>query len=76
MKRSFYRKIGGYRMNVEKLKQEYQDTISELQNDILILQSRIKHAKNELINVETEEDLEHFRKGNDLEDGLKHISLF
>ncbi len=63
-------------MNVKKLKQEYRNTLDELQNDILFLQSKIKKAKNELINVETEKDLEHFRKGNDLEDGLKHISLF
>lgn len=63
-------------MNIEKLKQEYQNTLDELQNDILILQSNIKKAKNELINVETEEDIEHFYEENDLEDGLKHISLF
>lgn len=63
-------------MNIKKLKQEYQNTLDELQNDILILKSNIKKAKNELINVETEEDIEHFRKENDLEDGLKHISLF
>ncbi len=63
-------------MNVKKLKQEYQNTLDELQNDILILQSKIKKAKNELINIETEEDIEHFRRRNDLEDGLKYISLF
>ncbi len=63
-------------MNVKKLKQEYQNTLNELQNYILILQSNIKKAKNELINVETKEDIEHFRKGNDLEDGLKYLSLF
>ncbi len=47
-----------------------------VQNGMLFLQSKIKKSRNELINVETEEDLEHFRKWNDLEDGLRHISLY
>lgn len=50
--------------------------MSELQNDILVLQSRIKKAKNQLDGVKTEEDIEKFRRENDLEDGLKYICLF
>lgn len=63
-------------MDVEKLKQEYFNTLSGLQNEILLLQSRIKKAKNQLIDVKTEKDIEQFRRENDLEEGLKHISLF
>lgn len=63
-------------MDIEKLKQEYLNTLSELQNDILVLQSRIKKAKNQLDGVKTEEDIEKFRRENDLEDGLKYICLF
>lgn len=67
---------GDKEMDIEKVKKEYLNTLSELQNEMLLLQSRIKKAKNQLIIVKTEEDLEQFRKENDLEDGLKHISLF
>lgn len=63
-------------MDVEKLKQEYLNRLSELQNEILFLQSKIKKAKNELINVKTEEDMNRFRKENDLEEDLKYITLF
>ncbi len=63
-------------MNVEKLKQEYLSTLGELQNEILFLQSKIKKAKNNLIDVKTEEDMKRFRKENDLDDGLKYITLF
>lgn len=63
-------------MDVEKLKQEYLNTLSELQNEILFLQSKIKKAKNELTNVKTEEDMNRFRKENDLEEDLKYITLF
>ncbi len=50
--------------------------MSELQNEMLLLQSRIKKAKNQLLIAKTEEDIKQFRKENDLEEGLKHISLF
>lgn len=63
-------------MDIEKIKQEYLNTLSELQNEILFLQSKIKKAKNDLLDVKTEEDMERFRMENDLEDGLKHITLF
>lgn len=63
-------------MDVEKLKQEYLNTLSELQNEILFLQSKIKKVKNELTNVKTEEDMNKFRKENDLEEDLKYITLF
>lgn len=63
-------------MDIEKIKQEYFNTLSELQNEMLLLQSRIKKAKNQLLNVKTKEDIEQFRKENDLEEGLKYISLF
>ncbi|MCR2049731.1 hypothetical protein NSB25_20970 [Acetatifactor muris] len=63
-------------MDIEKLKQEYLNTLSELQNDILVLQSRIKKAKNKLEGVKTEEDIEKFRRESDLEDELKYICLF
>lgn len=63
-------------MDVEKLKQEYLNTLSELQNEILFLQSKIKKVKNELTNVKTEEDMNRFRKENDLEEDLKYITLF
>lgn len=63
-------------MDIEKVKQEYFDTLSELQNDMLLLQSRIKKAKSQLSIAKTKEDIEQFRKENDLEEGLKHISLF
>lgn len=64
------------KMDVEKLKQEYLNTLSELQNEILFLQSKIKKAKNNLVNVKTDEDMKRFRIENDLEDGLKYITLF
>ena len=32
-------------MDIEKVKQEYFNTLSELQNEMLLLQSRIKKAK-------------------------------
>ena len=63
-------------MDVEKLKQEYFNTLSGLQNEILLLQNRIKKAKNQLIDVKTEKDIERFRKENDLEEDLKYITLF
>ena len=63
-------------MDIEKVKREYLNTLSELQNEMLLLQSRIKKAKNQLLNVKTEEDIEQFRKENDLEKGLKYITLF
>lgn len=63
-------------MNVEKLKQEYFNTLSGLQNEILLLQSRIKKANNQLIDVKTEKDIERFCKENDLEEDLKYITLF
>lgn len=63
-------------MDVEKLKQEYLNILSELQNEILFLQSKIKKAKNNLVNVKTDEDMKRFRIENDLEEGLKYITLF
>lgn len=63
-------------MDIEKIKQEYFNMLSELQNEMLLLQSRIKKAKNQLLNARTKEDIEQFRRENDLEEGLKHISLF
>ena len=63
-------------MDIEKVKQEYFNTLSELQNEMLLLQSRIKKAKNQLLIAKTEEDIKQFRKASDLEEGLKHISLF
>lgn len=63
-------------MEVERIKQEYLNTLCELQNEILLLQSRIKKAKNHLVNVKTEKDMEKFRNENDLEEGLKYICLF
>lgn len=63
-------------MDAEKLKQEYLNTLSELQNEILFLQSKIKKAKNNLLDVKTEEDMNRFRKENDLEEDLKYITLF
>ena len=63
-------------MDIEKVKREYLNTLSELQNEMLLLQSRIKKAKKQLLNVKTEEDIEQFRKENDLEKGLKYITLF
>lgn len=63
-------------MDIEKVKREYLNTLSELQNEMLLLQSRIKKAKNQLLNVKTEEDIEQFRKENDLEESLKYITLF
>lgn len=64
------------KMEIEKLKQEYLNTLSELQNEILLLQSKIKKAQNDLINVKTKEDMDRFRMENDLEKDLKHIILF
>lgn len=63
-------------MDVEKLKQEYFNKLSGLQNEILLLQSRIKKAKNQLIDVKTEKDIEWFCKENDLDKDLKYITLF
>lgn len=64
------------KMAIEKLKQEYLNTMSELQNEILFLQSKIKKAQIDLINVKTKEDMDRFRMENDLEKDLKHIILF
>ena len=50
--------------------------MSELQNEILFLQSKIKKAQIDLINVKTKEDMDRFRMENDLEKDLKHIILF
>ena len=63
-------------MDIEKSKQEYLNTLNELQNEILLLQSRIKKAKNQILNVKTEDDIKRFRSENDLEEGLKYICLF
>lgn len=63
-------------MNIEELKQEYLNTINEIENEIVILQSRLEKAKAELINARTAEDIERFRRENDLEEGLEHIALF
>lgn len=76
LKRSFQVVGKDIKMDIEKVKQEYFNTLSELQNEMLLLQSRIKKAKNQLLIAKTEEDIKQFRKANDLEEGLKHISLF
>lgn len=76
MNRSFQVVGKDIKMDIEKVKQEYFNTLSELQNEMLLLQSRIKKAKNQLLIAKTEEDIKQFRKENDLEGGLKHISLF
>lgn len=60
----------------KEAKKEFENNLSELQNDILILQSRIKKAKVELMQVQREEDIEKFLENNVLEEGLKHIELF
>ena len=76
MKRSFQVVGKDIKMDIEKVKQEYFNTLSGLQNEMLLLQSRIKKAKNQLLIAKTEEDIKQFCKENDLEEGLKHISLF
>lgn len=60
----------------KEAKKEFENNLSELWNDILILQSRIKKAKVELMQVQREEDIEKFLENNVLEEGLKHIELF
>ena len=42
-------------MDIEKVKQEYFNTLSGLQNEMLLLQSRIKKAKNQLLIAKMEE---------------------
>lgn len=63
-------------MNIEELKSIHLQLINELQKEVEILNKRIEKAKTELSNVKTSEDLEKFRKENDLEEGFEHIELF
>lgn len=62
-------------MNVEIAKQKFLDVLNDLENDTLLLQSKIKKAKNDLLNAVTEEDIKRFPRENNLEDGLKYIVL-
>lgn len=63
-------------MNIEERKIEMLDELEEVCEECEILISRTIAYEQDLIMVNTEEDLKEFEKTHNLEEGLKHICLF
>lgn len=64
------------KLNIEKRKNELFYLLSEVERDIQCLSKNIDRAREDLHEVQTEEDARAFDKSCDLERGLKHIKLF
>lgn len=63
-------------IDVEKKKEELYTFLVELEQDIKILQDNILKVKEDVKDINSEEELMMFADEADIEYGLKHIELF
>ena len=63
-------------IDVEKKKEELYTFLVELEQDIKILQDNILKVKEDVKDINSEEELRMFSDEADIEYGLKHIELF
>lgn len=63
-------------INVEERKKIVLKQLEEVENDMQLLKERIREMIIDLSAVKTEDDAKEFDLTHDLEQGLKHISLF
>lgn len=63
------------KLNIEKRKKELFYLLTEVEQDISRLNKNIARAREDLQEVQTEDDARAFDKSCDLEIGLKHITL-
>ena len=63
-------------MNVSEVKAAKMAVLEELEAELETLAARVKEQKKKLNGVKTRDDLERFENEIDLEEGLKHITLF
>ena len=63
-------------MDIKQKKLELLGALVELEEDIKVLRKNVVKAMEDLPKVETIEDAKKFDEEHDLEDGLKHITLF
>lgn len=63
-------------INVEERKKIVLKQLEEVENDMQLLKERIREMIIDLSAVKTEDDTKEFDLTHDLEQGLKHISLF
>ena len=63
-------------MDIAKKKLEILETLAEVLADIELLKEHINEYVTDMAEVKTEDDAKFFELTHDLEDGLKHISLF
>lgn len=63
-------------MNIEIKKQELLVTLKQLREECEILIERTYAFREDLLKVKTEEEAQEFDRTHDLEEGLRHISLF
>lgn len=60
---------------MEEKKQRALTFLDELDSELLILRCRIAKARNELPDIETEDQIDAFIQNNDLEKDLNHVYL-
>ena len=63
-------------IDVEKKKEELYTFLVELEQDIKILQDNILKVKEDVKDINSEEELMMFADEADIEYGLKHIELY
>lgn len=63
-------------IDVEKKKEELYTFLVELEQDIKILQDNILKVKEDVKDINSEEELIMFADETDIEYGLKHIELY
>lgn len=63
-------------IDVEKKKEELYTFLVELEQDIKILQDNILKVKEDIKDINSEEELIMFADEADIEYGLKHIELY
>lgn len=63
-------------INTEKRKERLYTFLADLEQDMKILQDNILKIKEDLKDINSEEELRMFADEVDLECGLKHIELF
>ena len=72
-----WRKDGGIKMtDINKRKEELYAFLNELEQDIKILQDNIVKIKENVKDINSEEELKMFADEADIECGLKHIELY
>lgn len=63
-------------IDIEKRKEKLYTFLAELEQDMKILQDNILKIKEDIKDINSEEELRMFADEVDLECGLKHIELF